>query len=50
MYVIIAGASKLSYRLVQTLLQGGHEVTLIEKDRAKSGPPGARVRAVGAAG
>ena len=36
MYVIIAGASKLSYRLVQTLLQSGHEVTLIEKDRAKA--------------
>jgi trk system potassium uptake protein TrkA len=36
MYVVIAGASKLSYRLVQTLLQGGHEVTLIEKDRAKA--------------
>ena len=36
MYVIIAGASKLSYRLVQTLLQSGHEVTLIEKDRVKA--------------
>lgn len=36
MYVIIAGASKLSYRLVQTLLQSGHEVTLIEKDHAKA--------------
>lgn len=35
MYVIIAGAGKVGYRLAQTLIENRHEVTIIEKDPAK---------------
>ena len=33
MYVIVVGAGKVGYYLAKTLIQEGHEVLLIEKDR-----------------
>jgi len=33
MYVIVVGAGKVGYHLAKTLIQEGHEVLLIEKDR-----------------
>ncbi len=35
MYVIIVGAGKVGYHLGRLLMAGGHEVMLVEKDRAK---------------
>jgi trk system potassium uptake protein TrkA len=35
MYIIIVGAGKVGYHLGRLLMAGGHEVMLIEKDRAK---------------
>jgi len=35
MYIIIVGAGKVGYHLGGLLMKGGHEVMLIEKDRAK---------------
>ncbi len=35
MYVIVAGAGKVGYHLARMLLNGGHEVMVIEKDRHK---------------
>lgn len=35
MYIIIVGASKAGINLTKTLLSGGHEVTLIDQDKAK---------------
>ena len=35
MYVIVAGGGKVGFYLAKTLLQEGHEVLLIEKDRRK---------------
>ncbi len=33
MYVIVVGAGKVGYHLAKTLIQEGHEVLLLEKDR-----------------
>jgi len=33
MYVIVVGAGKVGYHLAKTLIQEGHEVVLLEKDR-----------------
>ena len=33
MYVIVVGAGKVGYHLAKTLIQEGHEVLLVEKDR-----------------
>lgn len=33
MYVIVVGAGKVGYHLAKTLVQEGHEVVLLEKDR-----------------
>jgi trk system potassium uptake protein TrkA len=35
MYIIIVGASKVGYNLTRSLIAEGHEVLLLEKDRAK---------------
>lgn len=35
MNIIIMGAGKLGYHLAKTLLDNGHKVTIIEKDKAK---------------
>lgn len=35
MYIIVAGAGKVGYYLTKTLLNEGHEILLIERDRAK---------------
>ena len=35
MYIIIVGASKSGVNLAKTLLSGGHEVTIIDQDKAK---------------
>jgi len=36
MYVIVAGAGKVGYYLAKVLIDEGHEVLLIEKDRGKA--------------
>nr|MBA2776332.1 TrkA family potassium uptake protein [Chloroflexia bacterium] len=35
MYIIVAGGGKVGYYLTKTLLNEGHEVLLIERDRDK---------------
>lgn len=35
MYVVVAGGGKVGSNVARTLLAGGHEVTLIEQDRAR---------------
>ena len=35
MYIVIVGASKIGYNLTKSLTAEGHEVLLLEKDRAK---------------
>lgn len=35
MYIIIAGGGKVGYNLTKILMDKGHEVTLIEKDKAR---------------
>lgn len=35
MYVVVAGAGKVGYYLSKTLIEAGHEVLLVEKDRHK---------------
>ena len=35
MYIIIVGAGKVGYHLGTLLMAQGHEVMLVEKDRAK---------------
>lgn len=35
MYVVVVGAGKVGYYLAKTLLQEGHEVTLVERNRQK---------------
>ncbi len=44
MYVIVVGAGKVGYYLAKTLIQEGHEVLLLEKDRktVEGLPGGAR--------
>jgi trk system potassium uptake protein len=34
-YIIVVGGGKVGYYLTKTLLNEGHEVLLIERDRAK---------------
>ena len=36
MYVIVVGGGKIGYYLTRTLIDGGHEVFLIEKDRKRA--------------
>jgi trk/ktr system potassium uptake protein len=35
MYIVIAGGGKVGANVARTLLAGGHEVTLVEQDRAR---------------
>jgi len=35
MYIIIAGGGKVGYNLTKILMEKGHEVTMIEKDKAR---------------
>jgi trk system potassium uptake protein TrkA len=35
MYIVVAGGGKVGANVARTLLEGGHEVTLIEQDRSR---------------